>query len=278
VGLFRTFIGRTDLRLHRKIVVVDGRVAWTGSMNMVDPRFFKQGKGYGQWVDAMVRVEGVVVAQLAATMLGDWLVETNESGRELVTSTGLRRIEPKGRTDIQVIASGPGESGEALLQMLLALINAARSTLVLTTPYLVPDDSILRALRAAAGRGVAVSIVLPEKVDSFLTRYASRSYYDDLLDIGVEIYYYREGLLHTKSIMVDEAMSMFGTVNLDMRSLWLNYEVALFVYEPEFAKELHKLQKSYIAQSELLSAECWAKRPFLERFLENTLRLASPLL
>jgi cardiolipin synthase len=278
VGLFRTFIGRTDLRLHRKIVVVDGRVAWTGSMNMVDPRFFKQGKGYGQWVDAMVRVEGAVVAPLAATMLGDWLVETNESGQELVTSTGLRGIEPKGRTDIQVIASGPGESGEALLQMLLALINAARSTLVLTTPYLVPDDSILRALRAAAGRGVAVSIVLPEKVDSFLTRYASRSYYDDLLDIGVEIYYYREGLLHTKSIMVDEAMSMFGTVNLDMRSLWLNYEVALFVYEPEFAKELHKLQKSYIAQSELLSAECWAKRPFLERFLENTLRLASPLL
>jgi cardiolipin synthase len=278
VGLFRTFVGRTDLRLHRKVIVLDGRVAWTGSMNMVDPRLFKQGEGYGQWVDAMVRVEGAVVAPLAAAMLVDWVVETNESEHELVTSIGLRGIEPKGKADIQVVASGPGESGEALLQMLLALINAARNTLVLTTPYLVPDDSMLRSLRAAAGRGVAVSIILPEKVDSFLTRYASRSYYDDLLDIGVEIYKYRAGLLHTKSIMVDEVMSMFGTVNLDMRSLWLNYEVALFVYDPEFAKELHKLQKGYISDSELLSAESWAQRPFPERFLENTLRLASPLL
>ena len=278
VGLLRTFVGRTDLRLHRKVVILDGRVAWTGSMNMVDPRFFKQGKGYGQWVDAMVRLEGAVVAPLAATMLGDWVAETNEPVHDLVTSIGLAHIEPKGGADVQVVASGPGESGEALLQMLLALVNAARRSLVLTTPYLVPDDSMLRALRAAAGRGVAVSIIIPEKVDSFLTRYASRSYYDDLLDIGVEIYRYRGGLLHTKSIMVDETMSMFGTVNLDMRSLWLNYEVALFVYDPAFATELHRLQKSYIGDSELISAERWAQRSFPERYLENTLRLASPLL
>ena len=123
-----------------------------------------------------------------------------------------------------------------------------------------------------------MTIIVPEKVDSFLTRYASRSYFDDLLDIGIKVYQYRKGLLHTKSIMVDETMSMFGTVNLDMRSLWLNYEVALFIYDPEFAKALHRLQRSYIEESDLLSVERWSNRPLPERFLENTLRLASPLL
>jgi cardiolipin synthase len=162
--------------------------------------------------------------------------------------------------------------------MLLGLINAARRELVLTTPYLVPDDSMIVALRGAAGRGVQVTLILPEKVDSLLTRYASRSYYDDLLEAGVEIQLYRGGLLHTKSISVDRAMSMFGTVNLDMRSLWLNYEVALFIYQPEFAGALRELQQTYVAQSVRLQPAAWAARPFRERLLENTLRLFSPLL
>ena len=131
---------------------------------------------------------------------------------------------------MQVVPSGPGESEDGLLQMLLAVINSAREELVLTTPYFVPDDSMLRALRGAAARGVRVDMILPERVDSLLTRYASRSYYDELLDLGVRIQLYQKGLLHTKSITADRRISMFGTVNLDMRSLWLNYEVALFVY------------------------------------------------
>ena len=162
--------------------------------------------------------------------------------------------------------------------MILSLINAAQHELVLTTPYLVPDESLLRAIRGAASRGVTVRLIVPEKVDSFLTRFASRSYYDDLLDVGVEIYLFRGGLLHTKSIMVDGAMSMFGTVNLDMRSLWLNYEVALFVYEPEFANQLRQLQQSYIDDSDRLDTDTWTRRSSGNRFLENALRLVSPLL
>jgi cardiolipin synthase len=278
VGVFRTVVGRTDLRLHRKIVVVDGAVAWTGSMNLVDPRFFKQDSGVGEWVDAMVRVEGAVVAALAATMIGDWAVETGESIHDLIESAGLRLVKPHGPADIQVIPSGPGETKDGLLQMLLALINAAQDELVLTTPYLVPDESMLRALRGAAGRGVNVSLIVPEKVDSFLTRHASRSYYSEFLDVGVDIYLYRGGLLHTKSIMVDGAISMFGTVNLDMRSLWLNYEVALFVYEATFAKDLRALQQSYVDDSDQLDRAVWEARSFGHRFLENALRLMSPLL
>jgi cardiolipin synthase len=247
-------------------------------MNLVDPRFFKQNSDVGEWVDAMVRIEGAAVAPLAATMIGDWMLETNETMAALIESAGLRLVEPHGAADIQVIPSGPGQTSDGLLQMVLALVNAAQDELVLTTPYLVPDESLLRALRGAAGRGVKVLLIVPKLVDSFLTRYASRSYYDDLLDIGVEIYLYQGGLLHTKSIMADGAMSMFGTVNLDMRSMWLNYEVALFVYEPEFAKELRSLQQTYIDDSERLDPAQWQTRSFKDRFLENTLRLVSPLL
>lgn len=125
---------------------------------------------------------------------------------------------------------------------------------------------------------LAVRLIVPEKVDSFLTRYASRSYYDDLLDVGVEVYLYQGGLLHTKSIKIDEAMSMFGTVNLDMRSLWLNYEVALFVYDPEFAGQLGQLQQSYLENSVRLDPLVWKERSAGVRFLENSLRLVSPLL
>ncbi|MFK7778219.1 MAG: cardiolipin synthase [Gimesia sp.] len=278
VGIFRTFVGRTDLRVHRKIIVVDGDVAWTGSMNLVDPRYFKQGAGVGEWVDAMVRLKGTVVISLAATMIGDWILETGESIDKIVKHAGLHLTESNGPADIQVIPSGPGESGDGLLQMLLALINTAQEELVLTTPYLVPDESLLRALMGAAGRGVKVRLIVPEKVDSFLTRYASRSYFGELLDVGVEIYLYRGGLLHTKSIMADGAISMFGTANLDMRSLWLNYEVSLFVYEPEFAKTLRTLQQTYIDDADQMNAAEWKTRSFKERFLENTLRLVSPLL
>ena len=278
VGLLRTLVGRTDLRLHRKIVVIDGQAAWTGSMNLVDPRYFKQGAGVGEWVDAMIRVEGAAVIPLGATMIGDWMLETGEPLDGLIESAGLHLVQPDGPADIQVIPSGPGQTGDGLLQMLLALINAAQDELVLTTPYLVPDDAMIVALRGAAGRGVKVCVIVPEKVDSFLTRYASRSYYDELLDIGVQIQLYRGGLLHTKSISVDGAMAMFGTVNLDMRSLWLNYEVALFVYEPGFARALRALQQTYIEGSDRLDPEVWGRRPFKERFLENALRLVSPLL
>ena len=278
VGPLRGFVGRTDLRLHRKIVVVDGAVAWTGSMNMVDPRFFKVDAGVGEWIDAMVRLEGPVVAPLAAIVIGDWMLESGEAIGGLVKSAGLHLVAPRGSTDMHVIPTGPGATGDGLLQMLLALVGAAREELVITTPYLVPDASLLRALRGAAGRGVEVAIVVPERVDSVLTRHASRSYYDDLLDVGVAIHLYRRGLLHTKSITVDGKLAMFGTANLDMRSLWLNYEVTLFVYDAAFAAELRALQETYIGDCDPVVPADWAARPFARRFVEDAARLLSPLL
>ena len=278
VGLFRALVGRTDLRLHRKVVVIDGQCAWTGSMNLVDPAFFKQDAGVGQWVDAMVRVQGSAVIPLAATWLSDWILETGESFESLARHFDLQMVKPHGVADVQVVPSGPGETGDGLLQMVLTLVHSARQELVLTTPYLVPDESLLRALRGAAARGVHVQLIVPRHVDSLLTRHASRSYFDDLLEAGVTIYQYNGGLLHTKSITADGQTSMFGTANLDMRSFWLNYEVSLFVYDHEFTVELRKLQQSYADDSTRLDSITWASRPLRQRFLENTLRLVSPLL
>jgi cardiolipin synthase len=154
-------------------------------MNLVDPRYFKQGSGVGEWIDAMVRFEGTVVNPLAGVLIGDWILETGEQLQKLIDAAALGGAKPVGTANVQVVPSGPDETGDGLLQMIIGLINSAQHDLVLTTPYLVPDDAMILALRGAAGRGVQVTLIVPEKVDSFLSRYASRSYYDDLLDAGV---------------------------------------------------------------------------------------------
>lgn len=277
-GIWQAIFSRNDLRLHRKIAVIDGAVAWTGSMNLVDPRYFKQEKNVGEWVDAMVRAEGAVVAPLAMTMIGDWIVESGEPVEDILASTGLGRIEPKGVGDAQVVPSGPAETSDGALQMLLALINSAYKELVMTTPYFVPDDSLLRAIRGAAGRGVEVHLILPEKVDSRLAFYASRSYLEELMELGVQIHQFHGGLLHTKSITADRSISMFGTVNLDMRSIWLNYEVSIFVYGHAFGEHLRALQQEYMDKSHRLDPDQWCQRPTREKLLENCMRLMSPIL
>jgi cardiolipin synthase len=278
INFFYAMFNRNDLRLHRKIVIIDGEIAWTGSMNMVDPGFFKKEADVGEWVDAMVRVEGSVVAPLAMTLIGDWMIETGESIESIIESTQLKMVHPQGPAEVQVIPSGPGQSEDGILQMLLAIINAARKKLVLTTPYFVPDESIVRALRGAAARGVCVDLVVPEKLDSLPTHYAARSYYDALINAGVRINLYNKGLLHTKAITADQEISMFGTVNLDMRSIWINYEVSLFIYGSLFGERLHALQESYISDSTHLEPDQWQQRSNGQRFLESTFRLLSPLL
>jgi cardiolipin synthase len=247
-------------------------------MNMVDPRFFKRGAGVGQWVDAMVRVRGPVVAGLLGVSLNDWFVETDAGIEDLRATSGLKAVPPAGGAAVQVLPSGPARGGDGCLQMLLAMLFAAHRRVVITTPYFVPDESLLRALRAAAVRGVDVVLIVPKKVDSLLVRHASRSYYDDLVAAGVRIHWYTGGLLHTKSVAVDERLAMFGTHNMDLRSLWLNFEVSLFVYDDGFGATLAELHEQYLRQCEPLDAAAWRTRPWSGRLWDNLLRLFSPLL
>jgi len=273
------FFVRFDLRLHRKIVVIDDAVAYTGSFNLVDPRFFKREAGVGQWVDAMTRIEGPAVFSLNAVFMWDWEIETGHNLKGLPDPAKMTINANHGpAASVQVVPSGPGREGDSVHQLLLMSIYAARKELSMTTPYFVPDEAITSALISAARRGVAVTLILPEKNDSRLVHYTCRSHFDELLEAGVRIFGFKGGLLHTKSAVADSEISLFGTVNLDIRSFWLDFEVTLCVYDPQFAQRLRSLQQKYIEHSVEVDPAVWQNRPATERFSENLARLCSPLL
>jgi cardiolipin synthase len=274
-GLFRLLTRRPDLRLHRKIAVIDDAVAYTGSLNLADPLFFKRDAGVGHWVDALARVEGPAVAALADVFREDWELETGES---LDAERPKQPATVAGQAVIQVLPTGPDSHVEAIEQVVLMALYGARREVVLTTPYFVPSESLLIALLSAAQRGVQVTLILPAKVDSRLVHFASRAFQTDLLTAGVRVAVYQRGMLHTKSITVDDQFSLFGSLNLDPRSLRLNFEITLAIYDAEFTRSLRQLQESYIAESQMVDLPACRARSRIECLAEDSARLIGPLL
>jgi cardiolipin synthase len=278
VELWKVPFRRIDLRLHRKIVVVDGRIAYTGSMNLVDPRYFKKGAGVGEWVDAMARAEGPIVGALRAVFLFDWGMQTGETPSVAIEDYRDVWAAAKGQQVAQVVMSGPGADETANLRLITQAIASARRRIVLTTPYFVADAALALALENAALRGCEVTLIVPARNDSWLVEYASRWFFEDLTASGVRIRRYTGGLLHTKSITVDGALSLFGTANLDVRSLSLNFELMLAIYDADFTDRLLELQRSYESQSVPVVPEQWRSRPIGERLKEGFAFMAAPLL
>jgi len=279
IALPPTIGRRRDLRNHRKIIVIDNRIGYTGSQNMVDPRFFKQKSGVGSWVDALVRIEGPAVTMLSNVFQVDWCVESGipfeQPGRSI---KGGEQYNSDAESLLQVVPSGPVYQPQAIYQLILTAIYSARHELILTTPYFVPDESVTTALLSAALRGVDITIIAPAYNDSFLVRHASAALFDRLMEAGVRIALFEGGLLHTKSMVIDGEVSLFGSVNLDMRSMWLNFEISLFIYGAEFATRLKGLQESFLAQSTIADIEVWRNRPAYNRLIDDTIRLFGPLL
>jgi len=277
VGLLRSIVARIDLRNHRKIVVVDGEIAWTGSQNLVDPRFFKVDAGVGPWIDAMVRVEGPSVEAIHALFLMDWEIETDERC-VADAAIGTPMHGEVGDSPVQFVPSGPGEYAGSFLKLLVAAVYAAQRELLLCTPYFVPDESLRAALIAAAQRGVEVTLIVPEKVDNLLVHLAARSHFDELLEAGVNVILFRGGLLHTKAVTVDHEFTLIGTSNLDMRSFWLNFENMLIVYDAHFTEQVRWLLHRYRRQGHQLHERTWRQRPWRGRFAENLAQVFSPVL
>ncbi len=277
-GIFRYLFVRVDLRNHRKMIIIDSEIAYTGSQNLVDPRYFKQESGVGQWKDSMVRIRGPLIEVMIAAFLYDWTLETGVSIDTLIEKNVLFSPKSAGKAAVQLVPSGPGFQDNAIHDLLLTTIYAARTELILTTPYFVPDNAILSALKSAAGRGVNVTVIVPEKNDSKLVHYASRAMFEELIRAGVHIMLFTEGLLHSKTITVDNDFCLFGSVNLDMRSFWLNFELTLFIYDQEFTARLRDLQQQYIRGAYPLDYETYQQRSFGQRFKENTALLVGPLL
>ncbi len=278
VSLMRVFLRRMDLRQHRKMVMIDNYIAYTGSMNLVDPRFFKQDAGVGQWVDLMARMEGPVATSMGVVYSCDWEIETGKRILPPPPDINTMPFEQASGHTIQTIASGPGFPEDLIHQALLTSVYAARESLIMTTPYFVPSDDLLHAICTAAQRGVDVSIIVPRKNDSVLVGWASRAFFSELLEAGVKIYQFEGGLLHTKSVLVDGQLSLVGTVNLDMRSLWLNFEITLVIDDAGFGNDLAAVQDDYISRSRLIDARLWVKRPLWQRIVERVFYFFSPLL
>lgn len=278
VSLIRMLFVRLDLRNHRKISVIDGEIAYTGSHNLADAEHFGARKKVGPWVDASVRIRGPSVTALGLTFLMDWELATGEGAEELDRTGDLRTQSAVGPSNVQVVPSGPGLMSQAIHELTLAAIYAARRELVMTTPYFVPDESVLAGLVSAAHRGVEVTVVLPQRNDHPIVQLASRATFDDLLAEGVRIARFPGGLLHSKTMVIDQEIGFIGSVNMDMRSFWLNFEITLFVYDQTFAAQLRAMQDRYLDRARFVAREQWRRRSAATRFAESTARLFGPVL
>ena len=275
VNLLRAAVARIDLRNHRKIAVIDSRIGYAGSQNIVDPGYGRK-KGF-QWFDLMVRLTGPVVLELQAVFIGDWYAESDQL---LETDDIFPLVEnPMGEgAPVQVLPSGPLEAAESYQRLTVAAIYSARRHVSITTPYFVPDEVFLVALETAALKGVKVELIVPEHSDQRVVGYAARGYFERLLRVGVIIHHYHKGVLHTKSMTIDDSLAFVGSSNFDIRSFALNFEVNLIFYQPAFAAELYQQQQSYKADSRLITLEEWLQRPWYKRVIQNITRLLSPLL
>jgi cardiolipin synthase len=271
VGLFRRNAARFDLRNHRKIAVIDGRVGYTGSQNIVSPGFVK---GYPN-EELMARVTGPVVAQLQAMFLADHYFET---GNVFEPEEYYPKLVDAGNSPAQLVPSGPGYTRENGRELIIALLYGARERIVITTPYFVPDEPFLHAMCAARlRRGVKVHLVLSMHANQMISQFAQRSYYDDLLEAGIAIHLYRPHFLHAKHLTIDDHIALIGSTNMDIRSFALNAEINLIVYDPAVVGQLRAVQERYFANSDRLEAAFW--NPSLgERIVQNTARLMDSFL
>ena len=272
--LLRPFRGRIDLRDHRKIVVIDGRITYCGSQNCADPEFRVKPK-YAPWVDIMMRFEGPIATQNQFLFARDWMTYAGENLDEL-----LRQPIPAPRPGFpaQVVASGPTARPSAMPEMFESLMYAARSKLVITTPYYVPDEPMQSALCAAAYRGVDTTIIFPARNDSWVVAAASRSYYAGLLEAGVTIYEYEGGLLHTKSLTLDGEVTLIGSANMDRRSFDLNYENNILFCDPELTAVMRQRQQEYIDHSRRVEPEEVVAWPVTRRLWNNIIAMLGPVL
>jgi cardiolipin synthase len=271
INLVQFWRSRLDLRNHRKIAVIDGRVAYTGSQNLVDAHF----KPSVVYEELVVRVTGPLVLELQYLFAADWHAETEETldGPEVFPEPAVT-----GAVAAQVLPSGPGFPTENNQRFVVALIHGARERVVVTTPYLIPDVALFQALQTAVLRGVEVHLVMSKRHEQWIVYLAQNSYYEELLEAGVTIHLYREKFLHAKHLSIDGEVALIGTSNMDLRSFRLNAEVMVAFCDRGVVARLRAEQERYIRGSETLTAAAWRKRPFARKVVENVARLFDSLL
>lgn len=268
------FVSRNmNYRNHRKILTIDGQVGFVGGLNIGDEYIGKK-EQFGYWRDTHLMIHGEGVYKLNHIFLNDWAFAEGEINH---TKHYFPKTETTEESLMQIASSGPDSDEQVIKQAYFKMIAMARKSICIQTPYLVPEDSLLVALKTAALSGVDVRIIIPYIADHFMVYWANQSYIEDLLASGVKIYNYKGGFIHAKSLMVDDVCASVGTANLDIRSMELNFEVNAFLYDAEVISELRGIFEEDLIRSEEIKLEEFKKRKGYRKVLEAFGRLVSPL-
>jgi cardiolipin synthase A/B len=256
--------GRGNNRSHRRILVVDGRIGFTGGVG-VSPRWMGNGRTEGHWRQTDVRIEGPVVASLQSAFVENWLEAT---GNVLGGEPYFPRLPRRGSVFAQIVRSSPAGGSFSMYTMFLLAMSSARHSIYITNPYFLPDQRMTRALTEAAQRGVRVVILLPGAIDNKIVRQASRSHFGPLLEAGIEIHEYQAGWLHAKTMTVDGIWATVGSTNLDTRSFARNDEVNAVIYHNEVVGQLEKIFNEDLTYARKIDLERWRSRGFVDHLLE----------
>lgn len=270
---FRFLTSRVNYRNHRKIVVIDGNVGFMGGMNVADR--YIQGVDYGVWRDNHIKVEGKAVAALQTSFVIDW----NYSRKEFLSDDAyFPNIESEGNALIQFATSGPmGQYKSIHLGIVQAFYNA-KKYIYIQTPYFVPTDLLMSAIQTAAMRGIDVRLMIPRQSDTTFVHIATLSFIQELLEVGVKVYLFEGGFLHSKMMVIDDSLTITGSANMDVRSFEHNFEIDAFIYDCSASLESHDIFERDMQMSSLLRSEDWAERSNFRKFTESIVRLFSPLL
>ena len=271
------FTRDVNCRTHRKIVVIDGHTGYTGGMNIA--RRYRDGIMGGAWRDTHIRIQGAAVSQLEVSILADWRFCTKELLAEERFFPTLTKGDAEGKSKIQIVTSGPMDEWNTVMQGMVQAIAQSRRYLYLQTPYFVPTQPILLALRNAALAGVDVRLMMPAMADrSRVTLAASKSYFRDVMPAGVKVYLYEGGFLHAKTMLCDDEFVTIGSTNLDSRSLEQNFEVNAFIYDPAVAIRQREIFMDDLKKCREITPEEWAHRSWGEKFSESLARIFTPIL
>lgn len=270
---FPSFTSKINYRNHRKIVMIDGRVGFIGGMNIAQR--YISGVRTGDWIDLHLKITGDAVLNLQSIFLIDWSVYT---GSFLNQKKYFPVPEASGNVKMQIITGGPTSQWQNILQGFLKAITLARKYVYIQTPYFLPTETFLTALRMAALSGVDVRLMIPESSDSKITTAAVRSFIKETLRMGVKVYFYQKGFLHSKMMVIDDYFSTVGSTNIDFRSFEQNFEANAFIYDRDIAEILKNIFLRDMNHSTRITLRKWEKRPRLQKFTESVVRLFSPLL
>ncbi len=272
--IFYLLANRINYRNHRKIVVIDGITGFLGGINVADRYINNNNSDQLYWRDTHLRIDGPGVYYLQYLFFADWNFCCSRKinpGKEYFAEA----TKANGNTFVQIVGSGPDSTQPLVLFSILQAIYLAKKEILITTPYLIPGDNIIDALRIAASSGLSVILLVPDKSDSHLVNAASKANYNILLQAGVEIYLYKKGFVHAKTLVADGTFSMIGTANMDYRSFLLNFEVNAIVYDKSFAEKMKTVFLKDLEYATKIDPEQWYKRPVLIKLRERVARLFS---